>query len=374
MNVLIVSMQRLPASGGVNTYVFDLIQSLKSKNINVDLVCQSDIDNLPVNSLKRIKDYRELLIKDSDKLPEIIFNYEVGKFAFKELLKNLDIDKYDIIHSQDGVFSKACKEVYPEKPLVATIHGSFLNEMTLLGIIRDELAVKLISRYDMWAVQCPSKVISVSSFLNNNLPNLDKEKFSVIYNGINPNDFYPTYKSNKTIKMMTSGDFLSYKGHDLLLESLIDLKRKGFKFELNMFGTGYLRSTYEEFTQQYDLPVFYKGYVSRAELVSNLQDCDIFIQPSRLENCPFSVLEAMACGCSIVCSNVGGMPEMVEHNYNGLIFNNEDVMGLSKSLEELIENSAKRDMMRRNSRKRAENLFSIEQMVDKTINIYKSVI
>lgn len=374
MNVLIVSMQRLPAAGGVNTYVIDLIQSLKRKNINVDLVCQSDIDNLPERSLKRIDDYRELLRKGSENLPEIIINYEVGKFAFKELMKNLDIDKYDIIHSQDGIFSKACKEVYPEKPLVGTIHGSFLNEMALLGIIRDEFASKLISRYDMWAVQCPTKVIIVSSFLNSNLPKMDKGKFSVIYNGVNPNIFYPTYQSNRTIKMMTSGDFLSYKGHDLLFESLIDLKRKGYKFELHMFGTGYLRSTYEEFTRQNDLPVFYRGYVSRAELVSNLQDCDIFIQPSRLENCPFSVLEAMACGCSIICSNVGGMPEMVQHNYNGLIFNNEDVMGLSTSLEELIENSAKRDMMRRNSRERAESLFSIENMVDQTINMYKDVI
>ena len=61
------------------------------------------------------------------------------------------------------------------------------------------------------------------------------------------------------------------------------------------------------------------GAVSQYVVFGNLMMSDVFFFPSWTENCPMSILEAMALGIPIVASNVGGIPELIQHNRNGLL-------------------------------------------------------
>lgn len=67
------------------------------------------------------------------------------------------------------------------------------------------------------------------------------------------------------------------------------------------------------------LEVALLGTVSQEDVFGNLLMSDVFFFPSWTENCPMSILEAMALGIPIVASNVGGIPELIEHNRNGLL-------------------------------------------------------
>ncbi len=368
-------MQRLPAFGGVNTYVFDLIQSLKNKNINVDLVCQSDIDNLPEKSLKRIDDYRELLRKRSEQLPEIIINYEVGKFAFKELIKNLDIDKYDIIHSQDGIFSKACKEVYPNKPLIGTIHGSFLDEMTLLGIIRDEFSAKLISRYDYWAVECPDMVIIPSIHIDPSIPKIPNGKRKIISHGVDVNVFSPREKTNSTmLKIVTASSLFYYKGLDILMEALLKLKNDKVNFTVEIYGDGPEKSRLKKISVDSKLPVSFKGKIDRERLPVILSKADVFVQASRIESFGLSVTEAMACVCVPVCSAVGGLKDQVKHMENGLLFESENSDQLFQNLKLLANDKKLYQLLSKKARNTILDKFSLEKMTEETIEAYREAI
>lgn len=366
----------MPSTGGVNTYISDLMDQLKKKGHLVKLVSYSDIADYYNSSDIQLYNsfYKELFLKLIDKVPTPILEMEIKKYSMRLLLRRIDFKKFDVVHSQDGIASQAYVETGAKLPLVATIHGCYTSE-AIYGNPNAHSHQSLYQRYDQFAVDAPLKVITVSSFINQNLPKIDEKKLNIIHNGIDLEFFHPTYATGNKIKITTTGNFLRYKGHDILLRSLQLLKNKGYEYELYMYGKGFeLKDEYMKLVKENNLPVYFMDHVSRNELVKHLQNTEVYIQPSRLENCPFSILEAMACGCSVICSNVGGMPEMVRDGYNGLIFETEDAIGLSKHLENLLQYKDLRDRMRRNSRKLAEESFSIEQMVEKTIKVYSSII
>ena len=73
-----------------------------------------------------------------------------------------------------------------------------------------------------------------------------------------------------------------------------------------------------------------------------LRAMDIFVLPSLSEALSNSLMEAMACGCCAVASNVGGNPELVRNGETGLTFEAGDSAGLSAALRALIEDEALR--------------------------------
>lgn len=93
----------------------------------------------------------------------------------------------------------------------------------------------------------------------------------------------------------------------MLLNVLILLKNEGLRYELTMFGDGPDQPRLMELASIHQLPVKFNGRIPREEFIRILPTFDVLVQPSRLENFPFSVIEAMASGCAVICSNVNGM-------------------------------------------------------------------
>src|SRR5204863_9056036 len=79
-----------------------------------------------------------------------------------------------------------------------------------------------------------------------------------------------------------------------------------------------------------------------------LSSIDIFVLPSRTEAFSNSLMEAMACGCCAVASDVGGNPELVKPGETGLLFKPQDPDDLAAQLQTLIENpDLRRDLAAR---------------------------
>jgi glycosyltransferase involved in cell wall biosynthesis len=96
-----------------------------------------------------------------------------------------------------------------------------------------------------------------------------------------------------------------------------------------------------------------------------------FMLPSYSESFPMTVLEAMACGLPVVASNVGGIPEMIDSNQNGILIQPGNERGLSAALLKLIgdRNFAKR--LGSNARKKACEEFSSLKMATDTAEMYR---
>ncbi len=369
MKILFISFNSHPCPGGVDTYLRTLRAGLSTKGHQADLLSLSDIYNLKQESLAMIahfsKTLREKFAGDIPLWDEVI------KYAFKTMFREWDLSTYDVIHSQNGTLNPIIKECYPEIPLIGTIHGCIYSESRNCGY--DSKFNKFFLDYDVSAVNLPDKVITVSSYVDKNLPPIPSEKHQVIYNGVDVSYFTPQEKSNPTIKFATSGFFNYIKGYDVLLNALVLLKDEHLPYELTMFGNGAEMTRLREFAFLHQLPVTFQGHVSREELKQQLPLFDVFLQPSRLENFPFAVIEAMASGCAVICSKVNGMQEQVKQRRSGLLFEPENVEQLAECIRYVINHREQTTKMGVQARKSAEKKFSTEVMVRKYEKVYKQL-
>jgi glycosyltransferase involved in cell wall biosynthesis len=82
-----------------------------------------------------------------------------------------------------------------------------------------------------------------------------------------------------------------------------------------------------------------------SNIAAELRQIDIFVLPSLSEGFSNSIMEAMACGCTVAASAVGGNPELVRDRETGLLFDPEDVDSLTSALRELVADRALRERL-----------------------------
>jgi glycosyltransferase involved in cell wall biosynthesis len=109
----------------------------------------------------------------------------------------------------------------------------------------------------------------------------------------------------------------NYKGIDTLLAAVALLERQGRKVSLRIAGTGRLKGAVAADIARFGLggTVMLLGRLSTAELIREMEACDLFVLPSRTEGLPRTIIEAMARATPVVASAVGGIPELVPERY-----------------------------------------------------------
>jgi glycosyltransferase involved in cell wall biosynthesis len=100
---------------------------------------------------------------------------------------------------------------------------------------------------------------------------------------------------------------------------------------------------------------------------------DILVLPSLNEGMGRVLIEAMASGKPVVASNTGGIPDLVKHEYNGLLVAPGDPKALAASIRELIVDDSKAKLMGRHGREFCDQ-FSLEAMVAKLDHLYKDLL
>ncbi len=118
--------------------------------------------------------------------------------------------------------------------------------------------------------------------------------------------------------------------------------------------------------------VFFAGWVK--DMDTYLGAIDINLLSSLSESFPYSVLEAVRAGCTMVCSAVGGMPVLIDHGANGFLFTPRDDAALAEHLKLLAENPQQRKDMAVKLYEKASRLYSLEKMAETQIKIYGDVL
>jgi glycosyltransferase involved in cell wall biosynthesis len=127
------------------------------------------------------------------------------------------------------------------------------------------------------------------------------------------------------------------KGVDLLLEALARLKRNDLRPSLTIIGDGPERKNLEEQSKRLDLSaqVTFAGAKQTEEVADLLHQHQLLVIPSRYDE-PFGIvaLEGIACGCAVIGSAGGGLPEAI--GPCGVTFPNGDINALAQRIEELL--------------------------------------
>ena len=144
------------------------------------------------------------------------------------------------------------------------------------------------------------------------------------------------------------GRLVSDKGAQLLLETLGKLRQAGLTPSLTIVGDGPDRSHLEELAQRQELgaSVSFVGTQRGPDLAEILNGHRVMVVPSLWPE-PFGIvaLEGIACGCAVIGSNQGGLPEAI--GPCGITFPNGDVVALAESIRRLLSNPAEIEVFRR---------------------------
>ncbi|MFZ5437826.1 MAG: glycosyltransferase [Patescibacteria group bacterium] len=209
--------------------------------------------------------------------------------------------------------------------------------------------------------------ISPSIWLNDLVKKSSLKKFTnkVIYNGVDTDKFKPKTLTHqkKIITVVISGGFQSpYKGGELV-KKLIPYIQK-LDLELHFVGSN---------KQEKINNLVYHGQLNQQQLINQYQQSTAILVPSLADNCPMVIMEALACGLSVIATNVGGIPELITHKENGFLAE-PTTKSLLTSINWLLKLDKKQlQMIRENNRQKAVKQFSLKKMVDQYEQLYHSL-
>ena len=156
------------------------------------------------------------------------------------------------------------------------------------------------------------------------------------------------------------------KGTYYLKEALKQLNNSE-KYYLVIFGPNG-----EKFADSLNIESFCAGYVSNTAILSMLYSvCDVFVNPSLIENLPTTSLEAICCGIPVVSFNVGGSSDIVEHQVTGYLAEPYKADDLVTGIEYCIQNQ---DELSRNALLKANRDFDEETIIKRYTAVYQSAL
>lgn len=222
--------------------------------------------------------------------------------------------------------------------------GSLVKSLLLFAEARVQRLLKSYEQVDRFLA--PSEFMR-TSVTQHRLP---QDRVQVLYNGIDCRSIQPSPDDDGYALYL--GRLSSEKGIETLLKAHASLPHR---IPLLIAGTGPL----EERLRRAYPDARYLGHLSGDILERTIRGASLIVVPSEwYENCPMSVLEAMAHGKPVVASNIGGIPELIIHEETGLLFPPGNPYMLTACLDRLITDPALRRRYGRAARSRAEEQFS----------------
>lgn len=174
---------------------------------------------------------------------------------------------------------------------------------------------------------------------------------------------YRNYRKNfKCPRIIFIGWVEDFKGIFELIEAAKMLKEKQYSFHITIAGNGNALKKAYELTQIYNLTqnITFTGWVSLETKIELLKIHNIFVLPSWNEGLPNAMIEAMSAGLACIVSDVGMIPDYIQNEYNGLIFENKKVKELYRALIKLVGNEEFTRKIAMNGFQYAKSNFSIE--------------
>lgn len=356
--------------GGIERLLIDLIRE-KHSNSESDIDFTVVIMNDTVNN-----EFKNDLLstgckvyflgrKEGHKSPKYIF----------ELMNIIRKHKIDIIHTHNNgskYWSILCKLFNPGIKLVYTIHDSI--------ILKEQLSAKDLLFHKKFI----DMNIAISNSMFKNAFKLGLSKTTKIYNGIDFKKFKTNQKAascnNSNILNIVNVARITYhkKGQDILVKALKLCKDKGVNFHCNIIGVTFShdKESYDylcNLIKESNLESEISFLLNRTDVPELLKQADLFLLPSRYEGMPIVVLEAMAAGLPVIASNIPGSNDIIVHNFNGLLFENENYKDLSEKIIYLYENRATMSLVRQNAFEHLKN-FDIAIMLKNYENLYKNLL
>lgn len=308
------------------------------------------------------------------------WNKDAGA-RFKKIIEEY---KPDILHTHliDGMSAVLWRRARQAGiPVVHTAHDyhllcprALLLNKSLKICETPEAFCRLYRKWHIHTTRDIDLFCSPSQFLiNKHLEaGLVAERTAVVRNGITlPANIEKNYDKPSALKFLFAARLTVEKGCEVLLEAL-KLLPENLQFEFSIAGKGIYADKFIELSKN-DQRIKYLGYISGAEKDAIFRKNDWLLIPSLwYENAPVVIVEAAAYKMGIIGSNIGAIPEFVEHEKTGLLFEPGNPVALADAIMRAVNDKE----ILRNLEKFTPRILSnssIDNMVDGYLKHYESL-
>ena len=257
----------------------------------------------------------------------------------KEIKKYIStFGKPDLIHVhipvKTGLVALWIKRVY-NVPYIVTEHWGIYNDIVKDNYTTQPGWLKTLTRR---VLKNASDFLSVSNYLGKKVNQLVLAKpFKVIPNVVDTNFF--SYKENniKTpFRFIHVSNMVPLKNAEGILRAVHALQKITADIEIIMVGD--TEQTIRNYAKQLELlkkVAFFRGEVSYNEVAKQLKESHALVLFSNIENSPCVIGEALCCGLPVIGTNVGGIPELINHE-NGILVEPGNDIQLLKAMQKMI--------------------------------------
>lgn len=346
MKKILFSINNLQG-GGAEKLLIDVVQNLNSRyKIDILLIEKEGVyieeiknSNQIISIFGKRKKWNKIKI-----LRKINTAYRIFyiKFFYKYIIKNKIADKYDvIIPFLEGVTTELFSKL-KSTSIISWVHTDLNNVNTHFSrseekkmyensnkivCVSDQIKKSFIKRHPYYQ----NKVIVIKNLI-------DTEKIKV-----------KSLESKKEInvgikeynKIVSVGRLSIEKGHNILLEAINNLVKKGIKVQVDILGIGNKYGEYSNYIQENKLENNINLLGFKKNPYPYIKDADIFILPSYVEGYPLVLCEAMVLGKCIISSNTLGGEEILENGKYGLLFEKGQAKDLEKVILKVLGNKEK---------------------------------
>ncbi len=213
-----------------------------------------------------------------------------------------------------------------------------------------------------------ASVAAVSNYVRDQVIDRFKIPFPkarTIYNGIDTERFHPPLPlPNRAgaVRVLAAGNLHAWKGMDHLFRSVATLESGDV--HLRIAGDGQEEAALRSLARTLGLEKNVEFLGLRSDLDELLRETDIFVHPVVAQEAfGLAVAEAMASGCAIIASRIGGLPELIEEGSSGLLVPPGDAGAIAAALRRLVADRAERERLGANARRRVVEHFTVSRCV-----------
>lgn len=266
--------------------------------------------------------------------------------------------------------------------IVHTFHGHVLHGY--YGSVKSQL-LRWVERLLALAAD---RLVTVSAQVKNDLVAYGiakAEKISVVPLGFDLEPFLTADKFHGELKQELGlraehklvgivGRIFPIKNHALFLDAAMRIVTAEPNAHFVVVGDGVLRPRLETQARELGITqrVFFMGW--RRDLPRICADLDVLVVSSDNEGTPVSAIEAMASGCPVVATRVGGLPDLIEDRKTGRLVPPRDAEALARSVIDLLTDSALATEIATNARESVCKRFTVERLLRDMNQLYSQLL
>ncbi len=257
-------------------------------------------------------------------------------------------------------------------PVVITSQLSYRS----MYILRERIALRL-SDWLSDSVVVNSRAVGRS--LEGSL-GLRTNKIFLSHNGVNPAQFHPgpgvrpAGLEDASLVVGSVCVMRPEKRLDWVIRSFAEARHLYPDSRLLLVGSGPEVPRLRELRDSLGMHEICHFEPGQADISGLMRGMDIYINSSSIESFPNGLLEAMASGCCVIGSNVGGIPELIAHLEDGLLFNSENREDLTEKLKLAMGDAELRQRLRGHAVTTAHGRFSMEIALQRMQDLYEKLL